>query len=148
MAAKKKIINTVGFKLHRIITEQFAIIKEFYDNSNEEVGLSINLQFGLDKENHLIASSVQIQFMQNSKPFLVAQVANQFEVEEQAWKKLIKSDDKLIIPKGFATHLIVLTIGTLRGVLHAKTENTEFNKFVLPTINVMDLVKDDVELGE
>jgi len=148
MAAKKKAVNTVGFKLHRIITEQFAIIKESYDNSNEEVGLSINLQFGLDKENHLIASSVQIQFMQNSKPFLVVQVANQFEVEEQAWKSFIKDDNRLIIPKGFASHLVVLTVGTLRGVLHARTENTQFNKFVLPTINVMNMVKDDVELSD
>ena len=41
-------------------------------------------------------------------------------------------------------HLSVITVGTARGVLHAKTENTPFNKFVLPTINVTELVKEDV----
>ena len=146
MPAKKESAKTVGFKLHRIITEQFAIIKESYDNSIDKIDLSINLQFGLDKENHLIVSSVQVQFIQESKPFLVVQVANQFEIEEQAWKSF-KKGNMLIIPKGFASHLVVLTIGTLRGVLHAKTENTEFNSFILPTVNVTELIKGDVELS-
>lgn len=38
----------------------------------------------------------------------------------------------------------MLTIGTTRGVLHSKTENTPFNSFLLPTLNVMELVKKDV----
>jgi hypothetical protein len=39
----------------------------------------------------------------------------------------------------------MLTIGTSRGILHAKTEGTEFNKFILPTINVNQLVEKDAE---
>ena len=38
----------------------------------------------------------------------------------------------------------MLTIGTTRGVLHSKTENTPFNSFLLPTLNVNELVKKDV----
>jgi hypothetical protein len=40
----------------------------------------------------------------------------------------------------------MLCVGTLRGVLHAKTENSVYNKFYLPTINVNDLVKTDIVL--
>ena len=35
-------------------------------------------------------------------------------------------------------------MGTLRGVLHAKVENTPYNMFILPTINVTELVKEDI----
>jgi hypothetical protein len=37
----------------------------------------------------------------------------------------------------------MLTVGTARGVLHAKTENTKYNRYVLPTINVASMIKND-----
>ena len=40
----------------------------------------------------------------------------------------------------------MLTIGTARGVLHSKTENTPYNKYLLPTLNVSDLVNNDLIL--
>ena len=48
------------------------------------------------------------------------------------------------LPSGFVCHLAMLAIGTARGVLHAKTENTLFNKYLIPTINVAELIKDDI----
>ena len=50
-------------------------------------------------------------------------------------------------PKGFMAHLAVITVGTTRGVLHAKTENSKFNKYFLPTINVNELVKNDISFA-
>jgi len=49
-----------------------------------------------------------------------------------------------VIPKGFLTHLTVLTIGTARGVLHTKLEKTGFEKYLLPTLNISDLIKEDM----
>jgi hypothetical protein len=37
----------------------------------------------------------------------------------------------------------MITVGTCRGILHAKTENTKFNQFLIPTINVAELIKED-----
>ncbi|MPN63841.1 hypothetical protein SDC9_211608 [bioreactor metagenome] len=54
------------------------------------------------------------------------------------------SNNVLLVPKNFMQHLAVITIGTARGILHAKTENTPFNQYVLPTINVSEMIKDDV----
>lgn len=146
MAAKKNKIESVGFQLIQIITDQFAIIRDSYDKLNDKTTLTINLNFGRNKEHHFIASSALVQFEQGGKPFLITEVTDHFEIEEQAWESFITKDNKFIIPQGFASHLVVLTIGTLRGVLHAKTENTEFNKFVLPTVNVTELIKGDVYL--
>jgi len=39
-----------------------------------------------------------------------------------------------------------LTVGTVRGILHTKTEGTNFNGFVIPTINVTELVTSDVRM--
>ncbi len=147
MAKTKENINPIGFQLHKITTEQFAIIQDAFDSSITEINLSISLKFGLDKENKFIASFVLVQFEQKEKPFLLIEIANHYKIEESAWNELQNSNNKLVIPKGFASHLVMLTIGTLRGTLHCKTENTEFNKFILPTINIAELIKFDVELS-
>lgn len=77
----------------------------------------------------------------------ILEIANHFQIDENSWKSFEIKDGKLILPQGFATHLLVFTLGTLRGVLHAKTENTEFNKYFLPTINTTEMIQGDLELG-
>ena len=138
--------NTVGFQLKQITTEQFAIIQDTFDKTNNEINMSIGIKFGLNTDEKTIASFVKVQFEQDKKPFLITEVANHFNIDEKAWNDFLINKNKLILPKGFASHLVMLTVGTLRGVLHSKTENTKFNQFILPTINVIELIKDDVAI--
>jgi hypothetical protein len=145
MANTKK-NNPIGFYLQNITTEQFALIEDSFDNSNSEANMEIGLKFGVDKGNKIVAAYVKVQFEQKKVPFLIVEVADHFGIDESAWDSFVKSDNKMIIPQKFAAHLVMLTIGTLRGVMHCKTENTELNKFVLPTINVTEMIKDDIEL--
>ena len=147
MATKKEETKSVGFQLLKITTEQFAIIQEAYDSSIAEVGMNINLAFGIDQKQRVIASMVKVHFEQKEKPFLLLEIGHHYKIEQTAWNGLQIEEGKFILPRGFAAHLVMLTIGTLRGMLHCKTESTELNKFLLPTINVMELIKDDVELG-
>jgi len=139
--------KAIGFQLHKITTEQFAIIQEAFDSSNPKIEMSINLNFGLDKKNQFIAAFIKVQFEQKDKPFLLIEAGNHFKIKETAWNNMQNTNNKVILPKGFACHLVMLTIGTLRGILHSKTENTEFNKFLLPTINITELIQSDVELS-
>ena len=146
MANKKENIKPIGFQLDGITTEQFAVIEDAYDKTNKEANLTISLNFGLNTEERFIASFVKVQFEQNNKAFLVTEVANHFKINEAFWQEFNKAKEHIVLPRGFAAHLVILTVGTLRGILHCKTENTEFNKYILPTINVMELIESDVEL--
>ena len=137
----------VGFQLKRVTTEQFAIIDSAYDKNYTKVDLDVGIKFGIDKEHRIVASFVSAQFKQNDSVFLKVEVAGHFEVEADSWNGFLK-DDSVVIPKGFASHLVMLTIGTLRGVLHCKTENTEFNKFLLPAVNVAAMIPNDVILKQ
>jgi hypothetical protein len=149
MAKKEKIANNpIGFSLRKISTEQFAVIQEAYLGSGEEIQIGIDLRFGLDTENKGLVAFVKVHFEQDKSPFLIVEVGNHFVIDNTAWESFQKKENGLVLPKGFASHLVMLTIGTLRGVLHSKTENTKFNKFLLPTINVTKLVKSDIELTD
>lgn len=82
------------------------------------------------------------EFMQGKKIFLKIQVSCHFKIEEGSWNQFIQ-ENKLIIPKSFLAHIAMITTGTTRGVLFAKTESTQFSKFIVPTLNVVELIKED-----
>lgn len=141
----------VGFILRNIKTLQFAIIDENCKHTHGG-NLTTRLNFGIDDKNRMVEARVLFRFEEEpGRFFLIIEAACHFEVKEEAWISFISADGKeVVLPCGFAQHLLVLTIGTVRGILHAKTEGTAYNQYVLPTINVSEMLKEDVqfEIGE
>ena len=136
--------QSIGFSLNKITTDQFAIIDSAY-SKDEEVDVKVGFKFAADQDNKYISVSFSDSFLQGKSPFLVLEVSCIFQITEKAWDDFSsKAKTEMKFPKGFVAHLAMITVGTLRGVLHAKTENTEFNEYLLPTINVAELIKEDV----
>jgi len=140
----EKKLSPVGFALKRISTEQFAIVGEAF-SEKVIINLGTNLRFAVDKESRMVAVFALFKFEQNKIPFLLIEVSCHFQITVDSWTSFISNESsKILIPKGFMGHLTMLTVGTARGILHTKTDGTRFNQFILPTININDLVKDDV----
>ena len=135
-------MDKIGFNLTKINTQQFAIIEDAYNSDSDEFGIEIKLGFGIDSENTAIMSSVNVQFEQNKNPFLIIEASCEFDIIDEFWKGF-DINDSITIPKGFMAHLAMITVGTTRGVLHSKTKDTKFNEFILPTINVAEMIKED-----
>lgn len=140
--------DQIKFLLSLISTEQFAILEDNYADGIP-VQLSFELGFGYNEENRMIVPFLKSNFIQQEKRFIILEVACHFQIAPESWNDCFDDKKKnLKIPKGFAQHLAILTVGTARGILHAKTEGTKFNRFFLPTVNVQMLVKDDVSLKD
>lgn len=139
--------DIVQFSIVRVTTEQFAVIEEAYQEG-VPINLNTNIRFAIDRKNRMVAVFCQFKCEQNRIPFLKVEVSNQFLITADSWKNFLRDDVTTVIPKDFMTHLGMITVGTARGVLHTKTEGTRFNEFILPTINVMDMIKDDVTFTE
>jgi hypothetical protein len=137
----KKENTQVGFALKGIKTEQFAIFEENY-TPKKETGLGTELQFKLDQINKQIGVFLGFEFMQGKKVFLKILVSCHFKIEESSWRSFIQ-ENKLVVPEGFLAHLAMITTGTSRGVLFAKTEGTQFSKFIVPTLNVAEMIQED-----
>jgi hypothetical protein len=83
--------------------------------------------------------------MHQEIPFLIIEIANHFKIHSENYASMVNDETKTItIPSSFAAHLVLLTIGTTRGVLYSKLENTIFNKFLIPTINLTELITESV----
>ena len=138
--------NTVNFTLKRISTEQFAIIETAF-TEGKPVELSTSIRFGIDKSKRQIGIFSMFQFEVEKRPFMIIEGGCHFIIEENSWKLFLNDNtNAILLPKGLMIHLTVLTIGTVRGILHAKTEGTKYNQFYLPTINVTKLIKEDVAM--
>lgn len=138
--------NRIKFRLNKIGTEQFAIIDKFFDISNiSEITKSFEFKFGADLAKRQIISRFLIEYLQFENPFLILEVSCTFKILDENWPEF-EFENEINLPLELARHFIMLTIGTSRGVLHAKTENTVYNTLFLPTIDVTNLIKDEIKI--
>lgn len=133
----------VGFNLVKVSTEQFAIIDSAFSNS-QKTEYKTHVDFAINEKNNGVGVFTSFELKNEDKIFMVLKVASHFIVEPEAWKSFLSEDlNKLVLPKNFLAHLTAIAISTSRGILHAKTENTKFNHFLLPLLNVSEIIKVD-----
>jgi hypothetical protein len=131
----------VGFTLLGLNTEQFATFEDNFSEKKKS-NLTTGLEFKISKEKKQIGVYVTFTFEQTKKAFLKIQVSCHFGVAPESWDKFC-SGSTIVFPKGFISHITMLTVGSARGVLHAKTDGTIFNKFLLPVIDVTAMINED-----
>lgn len=137
----------IPFALISIETLEFATFDDVYKDG-DEVSIETNFNFGVNREKHSLAVHLSLVFICHDKPFIKLKLACDFNIEPKAFKKFKATDSNTIkVPKAFFTHLAVLTVGTARGVLHSKLENTAYDHFLLPTLNISEIIKVDVEFS-
>jgi hypothetical protein len=142
----KKEIN-IDFNFSKLKTNQFAIIETLYDSKNNNIDFTTAFEVGVEEQLLEINVKGHFQFMQNDKPFIIIEVAGFFNVYLDSWSSFYNKENSIVtIPKGFIIHLATLVTGAARGILHAKTESTIFNKFVMPTVNLVDMIENDFVL--
>lgn len=132
----------IAFKIIGIRTVQFAILEDNFDEKKKNQIIT-DLEFDINKECHQINVQTSFTFKAANKPFIILQVRCSYKASEDSWKNCI-FENSIIFPKDFMTHIAMMTIGTARGILHSKTEGSLFNRIILPTINVTELVIEDI----
>jgi hypothetical protein len=137
-------MKEIGFALRKINTDEFATVERDISEGDEvDVQLNVNSGFGINEGNKFIACFINLQFELDNIPIIILKINCEFAIEEGAWVSFISKKGKIKFNKKFLQHLAVITVGTARGILHSKTENTPNNNFFLPTINVSEIILED-----
>lgn len=136
-------VKELRFQLLRIETKQFALIEESYEQGGT-IEMSLGFNYGIVKEKRTILMLTDVQFESNKKTFIKLEAGLHFELELIGWEKLLQDNGVVVVPKGFMHHMAMLSLGTARGILHAKTEGSPFNKYLIPSVNVTEFIKEDV----
>lgn len=139
---KAKNENKIRFGLRAIHTDEFATV-DIPNLDDKNVQIVHSFIFSLN-ESDLVSVSFKLTFTHRDRPFIISQVTCGFEVKLEDLDT--NASGKLIIPKDFITHLAFLTTGTMRGVLHSRLEQTPYNKFILPILDVSSTFTEDLVL--
>ena len=136
----------ISFIIDRIETTEFATIDENF-NEDHEIGLSANVIPGINISNKAIGLETKFSFSQGENTFLIIAVNIWFKIEEDCWASLIDTENNINVNKKDIGHLAMISIGTIRGVLHSKIEKTKYNKIVLPTVDTTLLINKDLSFN-
>ncbi|NQU46970.1 MAG: hypothetical protein HQ516_07990 [Chlorobium sp.] len=137
----------VNFVLAGITTDRCELSDTAPDTQNP-VKINAGLNFGIDSRKKLLKVLFRNVFLQDEIPFITIEAGCIFAIDEESWKNFINEEKKLFtLPKPFAGHLAQMTAGTARGILHAKTENTPLNRFMIPATNVEEMIREQVVLN-
>lgn len=136
-------VSKIAFALAKVTTEQFAVIENRFAEDGE-FRLNVHFRFAADHQSKMIGVFANFTFECNSNPFIIVESGCHFNIKPDSWSELINTEkNELTVPKGMMQHLGVITVGTARGILHAKTEGTPFNQYLLPTVNVAEIITQD-----
>lgn len=133
----------IHFSFQGIKIEQFAVFEENYQPKKEN-GVAVQIEFKLNHAIKQIGVFLSLDFEHGKKKFLKISVSCHFKIEEDSWGYFLQEDNtRIVIPKLFVSHIAMLTVSTTRGVLFAKTEGTLCSQFIVPLINVTEIITQD-----
>jgi hypothetical protein len=130
---------TIPFRIRQIKTQQFAMFPDLLVNG-EEVTVESEFGFGVNNDATDIRCVAKISYIQKDKLLLTTEVHCFFEVSSEGSQEIAKQHR---IEVGFLRYLATISTGTVRGIIHTKTENTVLNTVVLPPINLIEAIKED-----
>ena len=129
----------IPYRIHQIKTQQFVFFPERFVNQSQ-VLIKSDFSFGVNKELTNIKCNTKITYTQDENLLLLIEVTCFFDIDKDASKQLLEAGR---IEVDFLRYLATITTGTIRGIIHTKTEGTSLNPIVLPPINLMDAIKND-----
>ena len=138
-------MEAIKYALRGVSIEQFATVSE---PTTDNIQLNLNIPIRTNYEERTIAVGANIQFLEQDRPFLIAEVLCHFIIDEDCWNSITENNIKdAILPKGMVNNLARIAISTSRGALCAKTENTPYSKFFLPIIDMPDEQGEDLVIS-
>lgn len=134
----------VKFRMTGVTIDQFAILADEYEKVKEwQVDVDLTSSFSLDP----LEAAIKMKFLfrhQDTK-MLMLELTCRFKIDGAEEFKV--KDGKMIVPSGFVAHLAMHTVGTARGILVCKTEGTPYSQYILPPINVADMITSDIRIA-
>lgn len=138
----------IGFRLAGITTEEYAELPDhFPDPKQSRVGIKLLKGIIPDDKKQMIGMAAKFEFLNDDQVFLILEVVCHFKIEPDYWDSIKDAEaNTLTLDKKLLTHFLVLTVGTARGVLHAKKPK-ELYHLLLPTFDVTSEFDEDIVLS-
>lgn len=132
----------VHFRVSGMDVPEFVILRLDVDHKE---GFDIQLDAGyvVMDQIRIIQPQYRLTLLSKGSPFLMVTVVIAFEIEPESWVRIFSNETReLVIPMSLASHLGVVIVGAMRGVLFERLRRTPYADLVLPTVNISDLTNE------
>lgn len=137
-------IKSIPYRISRIETVQFALFPDNFQNG-QEVRVNTNCGYNVRSDVQQVRNVINVNYLQEDKLLMVAELACYYDIAPEGVES-IKAEGK--IPVDFLRYMGSISVGTIRGLIHAKTEGTVLNPVVLPPVNLEEAIQNDMALPE
>lgn len=131
----------IRFRMAKINVGQFAILAD--KNPSEGLSYTISIGFNGALEAKRIACDLTVEFMHTDRPILKLSMSCEFDIHREDWVSRLNGN-VLTMSKEDLGFLANQTVGTARGIMFCKTEDTDFRNFILPPINLTKIIDEDL----
>lgn len=131
----------INIKLRNIDIQEFAIFDENIPSSGN-LGYQANFSYTLYEELKQIECTIVVELVQEKDVFLKLKTGITYLIKEDDFESF-KKEKTIIIPKNILRSITDLSMGTVRGILFSKLEKTNYHKFLLPLIDITNVVNED-----
>lgn len=133
----------IRFRMAKISVKQFAILTDTVPTD----GLSyiVGMQFKTATEFRRVGCEFSVEFAHDDKAILKLTIFCEFDIQPDDWAEHI-IENALLITKEDLGYFANQTVGVARGIMFCKTESTPFCQFIVPPINLTELIKEDLKV--
>ncbi len=135
----------IEYRLAKIVTANFETNEKNLKDSEGE--FQTEVQFSYNDSLHTLCCRLNVNLTQEEKTVMSSILDCFFEITTDSIERM-KSNDNIVIPAQILIQFASLGYGTMRGVIHSKTEGTAFNRFILPPIYFHTIIKNDFVINK
>lgn len=134
-------IEKIGYRILDIQTNQFATFPMSADTGLNLNNLSLNTSFsyGITPVERVFTSKLEIFVVCEDSPILKIETQATFLLHEDYFKGLIENS-KFLMTAWEVENFTNILYGATRGILLCKLENTALRTFILPPINLHQII--------
>lgn len=138
--------QVIPFRIFKITNDPIELHADLFDGqSPTEFGTEFS--FNGDLKQRIIGCRSVYIFRQGANILSSLTVYCYFEIAPEYVNENL-AGGKLMVSKEFLRYLATISVGTARGIQHAKTQGTILNGFVIPPVNLMEMEFREMELKD
>lgn len=136
-------MTTIPYRISGIKTTQFALFPEKFINGRE-ITVQTSFTFGYSEGLDSIRCISNFEYIQDEDILMISEIQCTFDISPEGSAEL---KELRKVPVDFLRYMATIATGTARGIIHAKSEGTILSAIILPPINLIEAIKDDLPIN-
>lgn len=136
-------MKDIMYKYAKIELEQFAMFEDCLNKEQHKIQLQTEAQFQYDKEQSVLCSKITVTFLIGASPLMKAVANSYFLIHKDSINNITDENGLITFPKQILIQFASLNYGSLRGMIHLKTEGTRLANYILPPIFFNEIITKD-----